>query len=464
MSASRGSAAASVLAELRAGRVTSSELVDAYLARIDAVDTEIRAFVTVTGDEARVLAEKSDAERESGRSVGPLHGLPVALKDNIATAGVRTTMGSSFFSEHVPEQDAPVWSRMREAGAVLLGKTQLHEFAYGATTQNPHHGACRNPWNTDRTPGGSSGGSGAAAGADLCAVALGTDTGGSVRIPASLNGASGIRPTLGRVSNSGVFHVSWSFDTVGPLARSLADLAEVFDVMAGYDPADPMSVNRQAAGLVDGLDRGAEGIRIGIPSSFFFDDVDSDIASAVRAAADELSAAGLSVELIDVPGAEDAVETCSRVIWAEATAIHADRMEHNPDGFGDDVRKRLAFGHKVSGPEYAQCMESARRWRRTLEGVFESVDVILSPMNCVVAPLADAEMIETTKRLTRLTYGWSLAGLPAISIPCGLSADGLPIGLQLAAAPWRETELISVAATYQDRTSWHEALPPLPSL
>jgi aspartyl-tRNA(Asn)/glutamyl-tRNA(Gln) amidotransferase subunit A len=286
MSASRGSAAASVLAELRAGSVTSSQLVDDYLARIDALDTELRSFVTVTGDEARVLAEKSDAERESGRSVGPLHGLPVALKDNIATAGVRTTMGSSFFSEHVPERDAPVWARMREAGAVLVGKTQLHEFAYGATTQNPHHGACRNPWNTDRTPGGSSGGSGAAAGADLCAVALGTDTGGSVRIPASLNGASGIRPTLGRVSNSGVFHVSWSFDTVGPLARSLADLAEVFDVMAGYDPADPMSVNRQAAGLVDGLDRGAEGIRIGIPSSFFFDDVDSDIASAVRAAAE----------------------------------------------------------------------------------------------------------------------------------------------------------------------------------
>ncbi len=461
MSASSGSAAASVLAELRAGRIASSQLVDDYLTLIEAVDAELRSFVTVTADEARAQAEQADAERESGRPVGPLHGLPVALKDNIATAGVRTTMGSSFFSEHVPEQDAPVWSRMREAGAVLLGKTQLHEFAYGATTQNPHHGACRNPWNTDRTPGGSSGGSGAATGADLCAVALGTDTGGSVRIPASLNGASGIRPTLGRVSNSGVFHVSWSFDTVGPLARSLADLAAVFDVMAGYDPADPMSINRQAAGLVDALERGAEGVRIGIPSSFFFDDLDSDIASAVRAAADELSAAGLSVESIDVPGAEDAVETCSRVIWAEATAIHADRMEHNPDGFGDDVRKRLAFGHKVSGPEYAQCVESARRWRRTLETVFESVDVILSPMNCVVAPPADAEMIETTKRLTRLTYGWSLAGLPAISVPCGLSGDGLPIGLQLAAAPWREADLISVAATYQDRTGWHEALPPL---
>ena len=453
------SGSASVLAELRAGRVTSAQLVEDYLARIEAVDGELRSFVTVTADEARARAKEADAEQERGGSFGPLHGLPVALKDNMATAGIRTTMGSSFFADHVPEVDAPVWARMRAAGAVLLGKTQLHEFAYGATTQNPHHGACRNPWDTSRTPGGSSGGSGAATGAALCAVALGTDTGGSVRIPASLNGSSGIRPTLGRVSNTGVFHVSWSFDTVGPLARSLVDLTEVFDVMAGYDAADPMSVNRSAASLVDALKRDASSVRIGVPRSFFFDDVDSEITAAVRAAIDELAAAGLSVVEVDVPGAEDAVETCSRIIWSEATAIHADRAENNPDGFGDDVRKRLTFGRKVSGPEYAQCVESARRWRRTLEQLFESVDVILSPMNGVVAPPADAEMIETTARLTKFTYGWSLGGLPAMSVPCGLSSGGLPIGLQLAAAPWQEAELVSVAAAFQARTAWHEALP-----
>ncbi|MGI9658579.1 MAG: amidase [Gaiellaceae bacterium] len=452
---------ASVLAELRAGRVTSGQLVEDYLARIEALDGELRSFVTVTADEARARATEADAERERGGSLGPLHGLPVALKDNIATAGVRTTMGSSFFADHVPEVDAPVWARMREAGAVLLGKTQLHEFAYGATTQNPHHGECRNPWDTSRTPGGSSGGSGAATGAALCAVALGTDTGGSVRIPASLNGSSGIRPTLGRVSNTGVFHVSWSFDTVGPLARSLVDLAEVFDVMAGYDAADPMSVNRSAVGLVDALGHDPSGIRIGVPRSFFFEDVDPDIEAAVRAAIDELAAAGLAIHEIDVPGAEDAVENCSRIIWSEATAIHAERAENNPDGFGDDVRRRLTFGHKVSGPEYAQCVESQRRWRRTLEQLFESVDVIVSPMNGVVAPPADAEMIETTARLTKFTYGWSLGGLPAMSIPCGLSGDGLPIGLQLATAPWREAELAAVASAYQGRTRWHHALPSL---
>ena len=450
-----------MLDELAAGRVSSSALVEEYLGRIDALDDDLRAFVTVTADEARAGAARADEARADGASVGPLHGLPVALKDNIATAGIRTTIGSSFFADDVPAQDAPVWQRLREAGAVLVGKTQLHEFAYGATTQNPHHGRCRNPWDTARTPGGSSGGSGAASGASLCAVSLGTDTGGSVRIPASLNGVCGIRPTLGRIPNTGVFHVSWSFDTVGPLARSLADMAAVFDVIAGYDAADPVSVNRQAASLVDALERDASGLRVGVPDAFFFDDVDPEIVAATRAAADELAAAGLELVPIDVVGAEDAVETCTRIIWSEATAMHAERMENNPDGFGDDVRHRLTFGQKVSGPEYARCLEARRNWRRSLEHIFENVDVVLSPMNGVVAPPADAEMIETTARLTRFTYGWSLADLPAISIPCGVSSGGLPIGLQLAAAPWQDATLVSVAAAYQARTGWHEQLPPV---
>ena len=277
----------SVLGELSAGNVTSAELVEEYLARIDAVDDELRAYVTVTGEEARAGAARADAARGSEASLGPLHGLPIALKDNIATAGIRTTIGSSFFADDVPIENAPVWQRLHDAGALLVGKTQLHEFAYGATTQNPHHGACRNPWDPARTPGGSSGGSGAATGAAMCAVALGTDTGGSVRIPASLNGVCGIRPTLGRIPNTGVFHVSWSFDTVGPLARSLADMAAVFDVIAGYDAADPVSVNRQAVSLVDALERDATGLRVGVPGAFFFDDIDPEIAAATRAAAEE---------------------------------------------------------------------------------------------------------------------------------------------------------------------------------
>lgn len=451
----------SVVAELAAGRVTSTELVETYLGRIDELDGELRSYVTVCADAARAAATRADAALEGGTSLGPLHGLPVALKDNIDTAGIRTTMGSSFFADNVPAEDASVARRLADAGAVLLGKTQLHEFAYGATTQNPHHGLCRNPWDASRTPGGSSGGSGAATGAALCAAALGTDTGGSVRIPASLNGVSGIRPTLGRIPNTGVFHVSWSFDTVGPLARSLADMAAVFDVIAGYDADDPVSVNRQAPPLMGALERDPTGLRVGVPESFFFDDVEPEIIAATRAAADELAAAGLELVPIDVPGAEDAVETCTKIIWSEATAMHAERIENNPDGFGDDVRHRLTFGHNVSGPEYALCVERRRNWRRSLERIFEQVDVVLSPMNGVVAPPADADMIETTQRLTRFTYGWSLGDLPAISIPCGISDAGMPIGLQLAAAPWQDATLVSIAAAYQARTAWHEQLPSL---
>ena len=229
---------------------------------------------------------------------------------------------------------------------MLVGKTQLHEFAYGATTQNPHHGACRNPWDPARTPGGSSGGSGAATGAAMCAVALGTDTGGSVRIPASLNGVCGIRPTLGRIPNTGVFHVSWSFDTVGPLARSLADMAAVFDVIAGYDAADPVSVNRQAVSLVDALERDATGLRVGVPGAFFFDDIDPEIAAATRAAAEELAAAGLDVVPIEVPGAEDAVETCTRIHQlARAVAACSEGLELGFDcGGGAFERRDLDVG------------------------------------------------------------------------------------------------------------------------
>src|SRR5262249_22443597 len=253
-----------------------------------------------------------------------------ALKDNIDTAGVRTTVGSAFFTDRVPGRDAEVARRLREAGAVLLGKVALHEFAYGATTQNPHHGLCRNPWDVHRIPGGSSGGSGAAVAAELCAAALGTDTGGSVRIPAALNGVSGLRPTTGRVSIRGVFPITWTFDTVGPLARTVEDVALLFSVLAGFDPEDPLSVDaaEDARGL---LAPDIAGLRIGVPRTFFFDDLDEETASSVHAAAEVLAASGALVEQIELPQAERAGETMAPMIWAEAYAIHRDRLEAQPE-------------------------------------------------------------------------------------------------------------------------------------
>jgi aspartyl-tRNA(Asn)/glutamyl-tRNA(Gln) amidotransferase subunit A len=451
-----------LVARIRSDEIGSLEATEAYLERIDRMDGRIRAYITVTAELAREQASGADEALARGETLGPLHGLPIALKDNIDTAGVRTTVGSAFFADQVPERDAEVARRLREAGAVLLGKVTLHEFAYGATNQNPHHGFCRNPWDLERIPGGSSGGSGAAVAAGLCATALGTDTGGSVRIPASLNGVSALRPTNGRVSNRGVFPITWTFDTVGPLARAAVDVALVFSVLAGFDPEDPGSVEHPPDDVLGRLDQGLEGLRIGVPGNFFFEEVDDEVADSVRAAADLMASRGAAVEEIELPGAERAHETTTRMIWAEAYAIHRRRLAEQPELFGEDVRRRLALGAEVSGADYAEYRQWAQQWRRTMERVFESVDLILTPAAGTTAPLAaESETIETTRRLTRLTYAWSLAGLPALAAPCGLDSAGLPIGLQLGAAPFREGTLLRAGAAYQRETDWHLREPAL---
>jgi aspartyl-tRNA(Asn)/glutamyl-tRNA(Gln) amidotransferase subunit A len=448
--------------QLRQGELSSSSLVHTYLERIERSDAAVGAFVMVTADAARKQAAAADAALEHGRLLGPLHGLPVALKDNIATAGVQTTIGSKFFADHIPDEDAEVARRLREAGAVLIGKAALHEFAYGATTQNRHYGPCRNPWDLARIPGGSSGGSGAAVAAGMTAAALGTDTGGSVRIPAALNGVSAIRPTFGRVSNRGVFPITWTFDTVGPMARAVTDLAPLLSVISGFDADDPGSVDVPREEFARELERGVEGLRFGVPRNFFFDGVDHEIVTAVRRAGDVFDHLGAEVKEIEVRGAEATHEQTTQIIWAEAHAIHRSRLEKSPELFGGDVHRRLLLGQGVSGADYAECRQRVREWRRDVERLFGAVDIVLSPTTGIVAPLAEeSETIETTRQLTQLTYAWSLAALPALAIPCGFSANGLPIGLQLAAARWHEGVLLRAGAAYQRETNWHVREPPL---
>jgi aspartyl-tRNA(Asn)/glutamyl-tRNA(Gln) amidotransferase subunit A len=441
---------------IRLGEIRSLDATETYLERIERIDGHVNAYLTVAAEQARERASEADDALERGQILGPLHGVPIALKDNIDTAGIQTTVGSAFFAGRVPDRDAEVARRLAEAGAVLLGKVTMHEFAYGATNQNPHFGDCRNPWDLERIPGGSSGGSGAAVAAGLCAAALGTDTGGSVRIPAALNGVSGLRPTTGRVSGRGIFPITWTFDTAGPLARSIEDAALVLSVIAGHDPEDPGSIEWPVDDLLGGLGEGVDGLRIGVPRNFFFEGVDTAVADRVREAAQVLARGGAAVEEIELPGAEQADETTTRMIWAEAYAIHRRRLEEQPDLFGEDVRRRLGLGADVSGADYAECRQWARQWRRSLEVVFRDLDLILTPAAETTAPRADdAEMIATTRRLTRLTYAWTLSGLPALSVPCGFDAAGLPIGLQLAAAPFCEATLVKAGAAYQLQTDWH---------
>jgi aspartyl-tRNA(Asn)/glutamyl-tRNA(Gln) amidotransferase subunit A len=445
-----------LIGRLQRGGISSAELTETYLARVARHDGALKSFVTVATESARARAVAADRALERGEPLGPLHGLPIALKDNIDTAGLRTTVGSRFFAERVPTDDAEVARLLREAGAVLLGKTALHEFALGATTQNPHHGGCRSPWDPDRIPGGSSGGSGAALAADFCAAAFGTDTGGSVRIPAALNGVTGLRPTLGRVSNRGVFPVSWSLDAVGPMARSAVDVARLLTVVAGFDPGDPAAVDRPVDDYERGLELGIDGLRVGMPRSFYFADLDEEVERAVRGAAEVLAFAGADVYEIDLPRAAEAYEATSQVIRAEALSVHRERLEGSPELLGEDLRRRLPLGYDVSGADYAAHRQSGRSWTRTVEQAFERTDILLTPVTETVAPRVDeSETIETTRRLTRLTYGWSLAGVPGLALPCGFSANGLPIGLQLVAPKWHEGELLRAGAAYQRETDWH---------
>lgn len=452
-----------IASRLRSGELTASSLTAAYIDRIRRLDGAVGAYITVMEERALDRARSLDETfARHGRPVGALHGLPVAVKDNIDTAEVLTTAGSAFFAARVPDHDATVVERLSAAGAVVVGKTALHEFAFGGTTQNPHHGFCRNPWDLDRIPGGSSGGSGAALGASLCAAALGTDTGGSVRIPGALNGVTALRPTRGSVSARGVFPVSWTLDTVGPMARSATDVAELFESITGYDADDPGSLAGTQQPTLG--DEGLRALRIGVPRGFLFDEVDPEVDAAVRLAAEALAGLGATVEEIEVPGAAEAVDVATRIIWAEALAVHRRRLEQDPGRFGDDVRRRLGSGQALTGADYAELRQEARIWARAVASMLSHVDLVLGPVTAIVAPLAEgAETIETTRRLTRFTYGWSLAGVPAISLPCGFSSEGMPIGMQLAAAAWRDRTLLDVGIAYQRVTDWHTREPAFPA-
>jgi aspartyl-tRNA(Asn)/glutamyl-tRNA(Gln) amidotransferase subunit A len=431
--------------------MSAQELVEEFLGRIDALDGELNSFITVMADSARAQARECDRLRRSDPR--PLHGFVVAVKDDIDVAGVRCTAGSRFFADRIADADAEVVRRLRARGAIVIGKVTMHEFAYGATTNNPHFGTCRNPWDTTRIPGGSSGGSGVAVAAGLCMGALGSDGGGSVRIPAALNGVSGLRPTLGTVSQEGVLPIVWSFETVGPMARAVADVAALHDALVAPAAGEATWRGDQANHL--------GGIVIGVPRHFFFDDVDPEICDAVRAAADELERLGAAIVDVDVSGAGDAVETATIVSRAEALAMHADRLERSPELFGDDVRARLELGRAISGAQLARALEQMRAARTSLSTTFGQVDVVLSPTTEVVAPpIVASEMIPTTARLTRLTWPWSVAGCPALSVPCGLSGEGLPIGLQLAAARHRDGLLLRIGNAYQQATDWHRRWPP----
>lgn len=435
--------------------------VEACLARIDAQNADLTTFITVTADAARADASAADAAADKGRWLGLLHGMPIAVKDNIDTAGVKTTSGAKFWSERVPNDDATVVKRLKAAGAVIIGKATLGELVFDVRSHNPIVGHAKNPWDMTRSPGGSSGGSAAALAADMCVGALGSDTGGSVRIPASFCGVTGLRPTHGAVPSSGATPVSVGNDTIGPMARRAEDVARLFAVMAGYEPSDPHSIDHDFGNFLPRLHDGVERLRIGLPRNFFFENIDPDIEAAVRAGAKVFRDLGAEIVEIDLPGAEETFAQTVIQIYCDAANYHRQRLTEDREAFSPEIFERMSRGLEIPGVDYAASMRFKEAWSRTIATTFESVDMILSPTTPVPAlPLDDTPDLHLlTARAASLTYAGSLASIPGISLPCGFTANGLPIGMMLQAAWLHDPMLLRAGCAYQSATNWHKRQP-----
>lgn len=439
--------------------------VEAELDRIRALNPVYRGFVTVDEAGARRRAQELDSADADGRWLGLLHGMTIAVKDNIDTAGLRTACGSLLFADRVPNADAAVVERLRRAGAVITGKAAMMELAFGVRSLDAVGGQCRNPWSPDHVPGGSSGGSALAVALDLCDAALGTDTGGSVRLPAAFCGVAGLRPTHGLVSNRGVLPVSVSFDTVGPIARRVEDLARLLCAIAGYDHEDPSSARHAIGAEILNVEADVTGLRVAVPRNFYFDQVDPEIEVAIRALADALAKAGATVVEITLDGAAEAHTHATTIILADACALHADALDGKPDLFSRQVFERMIKGRDRTGVDYARALRFREAWRKTLRDVFERADILLYPTAPRPAPRIEdgAHLEDATRNATRFTYGGGLAGNPGLSLPCGFTRSGLPIGALLEAAWWNEAVLIRAGKVWQQLTDWHLRRPPAAS-
>ncbi|MGD9527679.1 amidase [Pseudonocardia sp.] len=448
-------------------QVSPVELVEAALRRIESIEGT-NAYISVCADSARDVAEATARMAAAGHLLGPLHGVPVALKDNIDVRGQVTTAGSKILADFRPAEDATVVKRLRAAGAILVGKTNLHEFAWGGTSANPHHGSVTNPWDTSRMPGGSSGGSGVAVATRSCFGALGTDTGGSIRLPSALNGVTGLRPTIGRVPNTGVVPLAWSMDTVGPMARTAADCAAMFSVLAGFDPHDPGSVPRPGEDAARDLPLGVDGVRIGLIAGYSLHHVQPLVEKAVRAALDTLRGLGARTCEVRVDDIEGNISAQLTVEAAEPSTYHQRWLRERPDDYGDDVRLLLEAGEMLLATHYLQAQRYRALLRRQTLAALERADVLACPtLPFTATPLGDVmveidagepeDMLSAIMQFTGLP---SLTGLPAISLPVGFDDAGLPIGLQLIGKPFAEATLLRIAHAFQQATTFHTAAPP----
>jgi aspartyl-tRNA(Asn)/glutamyl-tRNA(Gln) amidotransferase subunit A len=451
--------------EIRAGRLSPLELTSAYLARIEALNPAVNAYLHVAVESALQDARKATEAVAQGKALGPLHGIPVGVKDVYDVRGMPTTAGSILLKNKIAAEDAFTVERLRRAGAIFLGKLNMHEWALGVTTINPHFGACHNPWKLEYIAGGSSGGSGAALAAGMCLGSVGTDTGGSIRIPASLCGVVGLKPTYGRLSLNGVVPLSWSQDHAGPMARTVEDVALLLQVVSGYDAGDPSSVDRQVEDFASAITSIHIPLRfkVGFPDELFLGGNDPETRAAVEKAVSIIPELGCEVREVSFEGYEIAMEASAGILLAEAAAYHSGHIRNQPDKIGADVLERLRQGLEVTGTEYAFARRTQVQWQRKMSKLFEGVDLMVLPATPQPAtPITESDAVPLARgQLTRFMRLFNLTGIPSLVFPCGFTRSGLPIGLQIAGPAWSEAKLLQLAHAYEEATDWHRRQPPV---
>ena len=441
---------------VKSREISASDLASNCYRQIERLNPTLNAFITVIPPEPNSFPQSGSM---------PLQGIPIAVKDLYDTKGVRTTSGTKFFADHIPTEDAFVVQKIKKAGGQIIGKTNTHEIALGVTNNNPHFGACKNPWDITRTPGGSSGGSAVAVATGMAMAAIGTDTGGSIRIPAALCGVVGLKPTYGRVSLRGILPLSWNLDHAGPITRKVEDAALMLQVMGGYDEQDPACMKTlpgdYSSHLMDSMVERKIALAVG---SFIEETSDPQVLEAIRKAAKVLEELGVIITELNVDFLKEAALANSLMTQADGAAFHRERMKEHPDWFGADVRQRLETGAAFTSSEYALARRTQVETRRRCELLFDQFDMLILPTTPITAPALEGEnAVERARQLTRFTSPFNLTGLPALTVPCGFSQEELPIGLQIVSRPWNEAGVLRTGYAYQQATSWHKMKPKIAS-
>lgn len=446
-------------------KISSQELTEAVLDRAEKYNDTINAYIDITRNKALKMAKKADKDIAAGGYKGMYHGIPIGIKDNVYLKNETTTMGSKIHEDFIPDYDATIVERLKNTGAVFTGKLNMHEYAHGPTNNNPHFGACKNPWDLERIPGSSSGGSGAATIASMASASIGTDTGGSIRIPAASCGIVGLKPTYGRVSKHGVFPLAWSLDHVGPMTKTVKDAAGMLEIIAGYDKHDSSSLKVPVENYTTTIDKGVRDLVIGINEDYFFEKVDQDIEALIKGEIKKLESQGAKIEVVSIPALEYAEYSLMTTMITEPAAVHHQNLVEQPENFAADVRTLLQLGQLMPAVDYLQAQQYRYMVKEDFQKVFQKVDVLITPTTPFTAPFigdeygeVNGKKVDLNDEVVRFTGPGNITGLPSLSIPCGLK-DGVPVGMQIMGNAFNESMVLRVGRAIEKNVNFNSMVP-----